>query len=314
MFAFCSRLDEKCCWIVSCLFVLSVIVQTKKQPKINGIILHQNLIRIWKLLICVWKKSDVFFLLSKLTTKKKKNFCCLWFCFCLFLSNFWFRLFRLFHFFSFEFVFWDFHSLAVLSFGFWSSKRKNSRMEAIIFPKKELSFENVCFLQSIWCEISLQKIGLFVCLVCDRPTKKQLRFNGLILHQNSTLIWRLLILFGNLRCVVWEGSLMTADWWLFLLIFFPFVFSFDFVFLGKCWSHDLAVLSFGSWSSERKKQPHLLKRKNSLLKMFAVVLRRSVNGSRMFVCFVCDRRNKKKKTADIRWFLKFVYLRSLIIF
>ncbi len=157
--------------------------------------------------------------------------------------------------------------------------------------KRTLFWKLFAFLQSIWCEIDA--CSRLFGLVCYRPNKKTAEIHGFILY---------LIRFDLEIIHQWEIC------WLFPFFFFNSSVSLFSLSLFCC-SHDLAVFSFGVWLSERKKQPLLLKkRKNSLLKMFAVVLRRNANVSRMFVCFVCDRRNKKKNSqySLLHFGLKFV--------
>ena len=138
------------------------------------------------------KKKKTFFCLVLFWNPSKKNFHCVLISFV--------KLFVLFvSFVSFFFLWVCFlenvvQVFAVLSFGFWSSKRQNSRIDDFICSKERTHFWKIFLFAVRRFDVKWRWSGLFVCLVCDHPNKKkQPRFNGFILHQNSISIWKLLI-------------------------------------------------------------------------------------------------------------------------
>ncbi len=188
--------------------------------------------------------------------------------------------------------------IAVFSFGFWSSKRKNSRIGDIIFLKERTHFLK-CLLFAVEFDVKWanEHSSLFVCLVCDRPNKKTAEIQWLYFASN----W---FRFGN--C-----SSIREFFWLFSSSFVDLSVSFFFslsLFLGK-WDSCL-IGCFVVWFMiiQTRKQPngchHLSKRKNSLLKMFAFCSRFDVKCPLrdigcLFVWSVIVQTKKKKNSRDL---------------
>ena len=132
-FLFCSRFDVKYTSRLGCLFVWSVIVETKKQPRFKGIILRQNPL-IWKWFNLIFGNLNVLLCWER---GSDEDYSLVLFCSCLFT------------FFS-EFCFLG--KLVVRCFVVWFLiiRRKKQQNGRLHFPKKKNSLSKLfSFLQSI---------------------------------------------------------------------------------------------------------------------------------------------------------------------
>ncbi len=269
MFAFCSRFDAKYRWCFrGCLFVWSVIVQTKKQPRIHALIFC---IRIWFWFGNCWfvfGRCIRFLFFCYLNWRRQRNFRRFWFCFSLFCQAFGFVCFVCFVFFLWV-CFWE-NDAQILLFCllvYDHPNEKNSRIDGIIFPQMNSILKMFAFCSRFDVKCQLPS-AVFLFGLWSSKRKNSRDWRPLFCIQ-LTLIWRLFVRVGNLRCINLTTNVRCL---LFLFLFLSFL-SLSFFFGGK-WLQRFGLFCrlvyVHSNEKTAERRFHLFKRKiPRLMKMFA---------------------------------------------